>query len=54
MGKKAPLGEGTRFRELSAKLKKQGVRDPDALSAAIGRKKFGNKKFAELGQKGKR
>ena len=51
--KKAPLGEGSRFRELSDKLKKKGVRDPDALAASIGRKKYGKKRFQELAARGK-
>jgi len=51
--KKAPLGEGSRFKELSAKLAKKGVKDPDALAASIGRKKYGKAKFQKLAAKGK-
>jgi hypothetical protein len=52
--KKAKLGTGTRFKQLTTKLKKQGVRDPKALAAAIGRKKYGKKKFQQLAAKGKK
>lgn len=51
---KPPLGSGERFRQLSEKLaKKQGVSNPNALAASIGRKKYGKKRFAKLskGQK---
>ena len=49
---KAPLGEGGRFAALEEKLgKKPGVHDPKALAAAIGRRKYGKKKFAQLGKK---
>ena len=50
---KAKLGSGTRFKSLSKKLRKQGVRDSDALAASIGRKKFGKKRFQELAAAGK-
>jgi len=52
--KKAKLGTGTRFKKLTAKLKKQGVKNPKALAAAIGRKKYGKKKFQQLAARGKR
>jgi len=52
--KKAKLGTGTRFKKLTAKLKKQGVKNPKALAAAIGRKKYGKKKFQAMAAKGKR
>ena len=41
------------FKRLTDKLKKQGVRDPKALAASIGRKKYGKKKFQEAAAKGK-
>ena len=54
-GKKKPkLGTGKRFKQLSGKLKKKGVKDPDALAAAIGRKKYGKKRFQKLAAKGKK
>ena len=52
---KAPLGSGGRFAALKAKLATRGdVRDPGAVAAAIGRKKFGKKKFQVLAAAGKR
>lgn len=51
--RKAPkLGTGKRFDNLTKKLAKRGVEDPKALAAAIGRKKFGKKKFQKLATKG--
>lgn len=50
---KPPLGSGERFKQLVSKLEKQGVKDPKALAASIGRKKYGKKKFQELAAKGK-
>lgn len=33
------------FKKLESKLSKQGVRDPGAVAASIGRKKYGTEKF---------
>ena len=52
--KKPPLGSGKRFKQPDSKLKKRGARDPKALAAYIGRKKYGAKKFAAMAAKGKR
>lgn len=49
---KAKLGSGKRFAQLSRKLAKAS--NPKGLAAFIGRKKFGAKKFAKLGAKGRR
>ena len=55
MAGKPKLGSGQRFATLKASLaKKPGVTDPGALAASIGRKKYGAKKFAALGAKGKK
>ena len=52
--KKPKLGSGGRFAALKNKLAHQpGVYNPAGLAAAIGRKKFGVKKFASLSRKGK-
>lgn len=52
---RAKLGEGGRFAALKAKLaKRPGVEDPGALSAFIGRAKFGKKRFQGLAAKGRR
>lgn len=54
MAKQPKLGTGARFKALTAKLKKQGVKDPKALAAAIGRKKYGKKKFQAMAAKGRK
>lgn len=48
------LGSGARYRKLIGKLEKQGVKDPKALAAYIGRKKYGAKKFQSLAKAGLR
>jgi hypothetical protein len=51
---KPKLGSGERFAALKKKLAAKGAKDPAALAAAIGRKKYGPAKFAALSAKGKR
>ena len=54
-GKKAPLGEGGRFKALKKSLSmKGGIREPGALAAAIGRKKYGKGSFQALAAKGRK
>lgn len=50
---KAKLGSGARFNALTKKLGKKGIRNPKALAAYIGRKKYGKKKFQKLAAKGR-
>lgn len=50
---KPPLGSGQRFADLESKLRGRGIRNPAALAASIGRKKYGPKKFAQLGRHGR-
>lgn len=50
---KAKLGSGSRFAALKAKLSKQGISNPAALAASIGRKKYGKTRFQKLAAKGK-
>lgn len=52
--KKAKLGRGKRFKSLSSSLRKKGARNPDALAASIGRKKYGKKKFQKMAAKGRK
>ena len=52
--KKPKLGSGARYKKLTKSLKKGGARNPKALAAWIGRKKYGKKKFQKLAAKGKR
>jgi len=49
--KKPKLGSGKRFKQLTSELTKKGARDPKALAAWIGRKKYGPKKFTKLSRK---
>lgn len=51
--KKAPVGSGGRFAALKSKLGGKGVKNPGALAAYIGRKKYGAKKFNKMAAKGK-
>lgn len=44
------LGTGARFKACVAQQRAKGARDPAALCASIGRKKFGTKRFAKLGR----
>lgn len=51
--KKAKLGSGKRFKEVEASAKKSGAKNPAAVAAAAGIKKYGVKKMEEMAQKGK-
>lgn len=42
------------FRELESELREKGARDPRALAASIGRKKYGPKKFARMARRRRR
>lgn len=57
VAKKKPVaGEGTRFKTLTKSLAKKGVKNPEALAASIGRKKYGASDMAKAsaaGRKGK-
>ena len=49
------LGSGKRFSKLMDKLKKRGgIKNPAALAASIGRKKYGAEKMAHLAAAGKK
>jgi hypothetical protein len=50
---KPPLGSGARFSAPTQQLAAKGARDPRALPAYIGRKRYGKKKFQSLAAKGK-
>jgi len=53
--RKPKLGSGKRFASLKKKLSgRKGVKNPGALAAAIGRKKYGAKKFGKLAAAGRR
>lgn len=48
------LGTGTRFENAKKEFTKKGVKNPEALAAAIGRKKYGKKRFQKLSKEGKK
>lgn len=49
------LGKGTRFRALVSTLRREkGVRNPAAIAAAAGRKKYGTKKFQRMAAAGRK
>jgi hypothetical protein len=49
---KAKLGSGKRFAALESSIAARGdVRNPGAVAAAVGRKKYGAKKFNSLSHK---
>ena len=52
--RKPKLGSGKRFKQLTSKLKKKGAKNPKALAAFIGRKKYGKKKMAAMAAKGRK
>lgn len=51
---KAKLGSGKRFAALKKTLAAKGAKNPAALAASIGRKKYGAKKMASLAAKGRK
>jgi|SRR5882672_1208531 len=51
--KQSKLGSGGRFKALKDKLGGEGVNDPAAVAASIGRKKYGEKKMAKLSAGGR-
>ncbi len=55
MSKKPPLGSGERSKKLEAEIASQGnAYNAAAVAAAIGRKKYGSKKMAEMAAAGRR
>jgi hypothetical protein len=52
MGK---LGDGSRFKRLVHEFSgEKGIKDPAALAASIGRKKYGDAKFNKMAAKGRK
>jgi hypothetical protein len=49
--RKPKLGSGARFRALTKQLRARGARNPEALAAWIGRRKYGAKRFGSLSAK---
>jgi hypothetical protein len=54
MARKAKLGSGRRHAALSGKLAARGARNPKALAAWIGRKKYGRARMAKMAAAGRR
>lgn len=52
--KKAPLGEGSRFKAVEASARRSGARNPAAVAAAAGIKKYGKSKMAKMAAAGRR
>lgn len=50
----AHLGSGERFKAVEESAKASGARDPAAVAAAEGRKKYGEEKMAQLAKAGKK
>jgi hypothetical protein len=50
---KAKLGTGARFKALVGKLAGK-VKNPKAVAAAIGRKRYGKKRMAQMAAKGRK
>lgn len=47
-------GEGSRFKALKKAVAAGGARNPGAVAASIGRKKFGKKKFQKMASEGRK
>lgn len=52
--KKPKLGTGERFRKVEAAARKGGARNPAAVAAAAGRKKYGKARFQKLAAAGRK
>lgn len=50
----AKRGQYLGFKKLTQQLERKGVRDPEALAAEIGRKKYGREKFQRAAARGKK
>lgn len=53
-GSESVVAGGERFRSLVRQLRARGVRDPRALAAWIGRRKYGARRFAQMAAAGRR
>lgn len=54
MAKSMKLGMGGRFAKLKGELAKKGVKNPSAVAASIGRKKYGATKMAKMAAAGRK
>ena len=51
---KGKLGSGQRFAACVKSVSSKNIKDPKAVCAAIGRKKYGKKRFTKMAVKGKK
>ncbi len=51
---KAPLGQGGRFAAIEEKAKENGARNPAAVAAAVGFKKYGKAKMEKMAHAGRK
>jgi hypothetical protein len=51
---KARVGSGKRFKSLKRNLAAKGARNPGALAASIGRRKYGKARMAKMAAAGRR
>jgi hypothetical protein len=54
MARKPKLGSGARFKKVAAEARKSGARNPNAVAAAAGIKKYGKKKMAAMAAAGRK
>lgn len=52
--KKPKLGTGERFHEVAHRAAMSGARDPNAVAAAVGRKKYGAAAMAHMAAVGRK
>lgn len=52
--KKPKLGSGKRFKKVEEAARKSGASDPEAVAAAAGRAKYGDKKMQKMAAKGRK
>lgn len=51
---KPKLGSGKRFKQVEASARKSGAKNPAAVAAAVGFKKYGKKKMEAMAKAGKK
>lgn len=50
----APLGSGKNFAKVEAAARAGGARNPAAVAAAVGRKKYGANRMAKMAARGRK
>lgn len=53
-GKKPALGSGKRFKAVEAAARKSGAKNPAAVAASVGIKKYGQKRMTEMAMAGRK